>query len=79
VLLHKANMPPKKQPALSVEEKERTAAQVLAASEGLFSTATTMKSSTRSHHREMNPERKEYGMIPRKSRLLALTVHRPFP
>jgi len=36
-------MPPKKRPVLSVEEKERIAAQLLAASEGLFSTATAMK------------------------------------
>jgi len=42
-LLHNLNMPPKKRPVLSKEEKERIAAQLLAASEGLISTALAMK------------------------------------
>jgi len=36
-------MPPKKRPVYSVEERERIAAQLLAASEGLLSTAQAMK------------------------------------
>jgi len=36
-------MSPKKRPVLSVEEKEQIAAQLLAASEGLLSTAQAMK------------------------------------
>ena len=42
-LLHNPTMPPKKRPVLSVNEKERIAAQLLAASEGLISTAQAMK------------------------------------
>jgi len=41
--LHKVNIPPKKRAVLSVEEKEQIAAQLLATSESLISTAQAVK------------------------------------